>query len=127
MKKAVKYILVVLVIVSMMSTMAMAAAPAQYSAYVRGEWTITKSESARLNAMIDSANLKILVLVTIAQRTPWNDIKWLLKEVDEIIADVQRYAASIGVTVGCEYTKYWIDGQWVLVDPIIYIPIKIFP
>jgi hypothetical protein len=130
MKKAVKYILVVLVIVSMLGTMAMAVnanAAKQYSAYVNGEWTITRAESARLNAMIDAANLKILILVKIAQLTPWNDVKWLLAQVDAIIADVKDYAASIGVAVGCVYTDYYIDGQWVSIDPVIYLPIKIWP
>ena len=125
MKKAMKYILVVLVIVSMLSATAFAAYPSQTTG--NSTVTITRAESQTLINKINVANAQILVLVRVAQITPWNDVKWLTSSVDGIIADVTAYAKSIGTSVGCEYTLYVVDGQKVWIDPILYIPVVIFP
>jgi hypothetical protein len=110
----------------MLSATAFAAFPSQTSS-AGSTVTITRAESQKLINKINVANAQILVLVRIAQITPWNDVKWLLEEVDDIIADVKAYAVSIGTDIGCEYTLYIIDGQKVWVDPILYIPVVIFP
>ena len=70
-----------------------------------------------------SANRQIEIAVKFAQLTPWNDVQWLLKTVDTIVAPVFSYANSIGAVVVCEYTTYYIDGQYVLVDPLRVIPL----
>ena len=53
-----------------------------------------------------------------AQSTPQNDVKWLLRQVDQIVAEVMAYADEIGATVECVYVAYEIDGQLVLIDPL---------
>ena len=75
-------------------------------------------EFKKLEKMVDQANKKIEQLVKKAQRTPQNDVPQLLKQVDVIVGEVFAYATRIGVTVVCEYTEYYIDGQYVLIDPI---------
>ena len=76
-----------------------------------------------LERMVATANRQIEVAVKFAQLTPWNDVSWLLNLVDSIVAPVFAYAKSIGALVVCEYTTYYIDGQYVLVDPLRVIPL----
>ena len=76
-----------------------------------------------LERMVDNANRQIEIAVKFAQLTPWNDVAWLLDLVDSIVAPVFAYANSIGAVVVCEYTSYYIDGQYVLVDPLRVIPL----
>ena len=64
------------------------------------------------------ANVEIGLLVLYCQLTPWNDVEWLLAQVDCIVGDICRQASAIGARVICEYTEYYIDGQYVLIDPI---------
>ena len=71
-----------------------------------------------LQKMVDKANREIEKLVKHAQKTPHNDIDWLQRKVAEVTAPVFAYAKSIGATVECTYTTYYIDGQYVLVDPL---------
>mgnify|MGYP000869326910 CR=1 FL=1 len=77
----------------------------------------------KLRAMVLAANIQIYALVKIAQATPYDDVAWLLNKVDSITKPVLAYAASIGATVICEYEQHWIDGRWVLVDPLKVINI----
>ena len=81
------------------------------------------AQFAALERMVASANRQIEIAVKFAQLTPWNDVPWLLKLVDGIVAPVFAYAKSIGAVVVCEYTTYYIDGQNVLVDPLRVIPL----
>ena len=76
-----------------------------------------------LERMVDTANRQIVLAVKIAQVTPWNDVSWLLQVVHGIVAPVFAYAKSIGALVVCEYTTYYIDGQYVLIDPLRVIPL----
>jgi hypothetical protein len=76
-----------------------------------------------LERMVTAANRQIEIAVKFAQLTPWNDVSWLLDLVDSIVAPVFAYAKSIGAVVVCEYTTYYIDGQYVLVDPLRVIPL----
>ncbi len=73
---------------------------------------------ATLDQMVEAANAKIEKLVAYAQSTPQNDVKWLLKQVDKTVNPVFRYARKIGAVVICTYTEYYIDGQYVLIDPL---------
>jgi len=72
---------------------------------------------------VDVANRQIKIAVKFAQLTPWNDVAWLQNTVNAIVAPVFAYAKSIGAVVVCEYTTYYIDGQYVLVDPLRVIPL----
>ena len=76
-----------------------------------------------LERMVTAANRQIEIAVKFAQMTPWNDVSWLLDLVDDIVAPVFAFAKSIGAVVVCEYTTYYIDGQYVLVDPLRVIPL----
>jgi len=76
-----------------------------------------------LERMVTAANRQIEIAVKFAKLTPWNDVAWLLDLVDSIVAPVFAYAKSIGAVVVCEYTTYYIDGQYVLVDPLRVIPL----
>ncbi len=76
-----------------------------------------------LERMVDTANRQIALAVKFAQFTPWNDVAWLQRTVNSIVAPVFAYAKSIGAVVVCEYTTYYIDGQYVLVDPLRVIPL----
>ena len=75
-------------------------------------------ELEKLCSMVEKANEKVEKWVAHAQKTAKNDIDWLLEKVDKEVNPVKAYAAKIGVTVECEMTEYWIDGQWVEVDPL---------
>ncbi len=123
MKKAMKYILVVLVIVTMLSTMAAAATQPPDEPY------ISRSEYYKLTTMINAANLKIEICVKIAQFTPWNDVAWLVAMDTAITDKVLDYAESIGASTAVEqvFVTYIVDGVKVSIDPIVYIPIAIWP
>lgn len=77
-----------------------------------------EKELKQLQKMVDKANRDIEKAVRTAQKTPHNDIDWLLARVDAITAPVFAYAESIGAQVECTYTTYYIDGQYVDVDPL---------
>ena len=76
-----------------------------------------------LERMVATANRQIELAVKFAQLTPWNDVAWLQSTVNAIVAPVFAYAKSIGAIVVCEYTSYYIDGQYVLIDPLRVIPL----
>lgn len=72
----------------------------------------------KLQQMVDKANRDIEKAVRTAQRTPHDDIDWLQAKVAAITGPVFAYAESIGAVVECSYTTYYIDGQYVDVDPL---------
>lgn len=78
----------------------------------------------KLEQMVNKANRDIEKAVRTAQRTPYNDIDWLQAKVAAIVAPVFAYAESIGATVQCTYTTYYIDGQYVDVDPLRVINVR---
>ncbi len=128
MKKVMKYILVVLIIVSMLSATAMAKVPSPNNPNASSSMaTVSRADYQKLVAKVTLANATIVALVRVAQLTPWNDIKWLLAAVDIIVAEVTAYAESIGAGIACEYTSYYIDGQYVLIDPLLILPVIIYP
>jgi hypothetical protein len=83
----------------------------------------TAAQFTVLERMVAAANRQIEIAVKFAQLTPWNDIAWLQNMVSNIVSPVFAYANSIGAVVVCEYTTYYIDGQYVLVDPLRVIPL----
>jgi|GEM_PF-1719022 len=76
---------------------------------------------AKLYVMVERANYEIESLVRYAQATPQDDVDWMLKKVDGIIAKVMAYAEKIGAEVDCEYVEYYIDGQYVMIDPLMVV------
>lgn len=95
-----------------------------YSAYtaVRNA-PYSDAQFDKLVKMVDRANDQIIKAVEKAQRTPYDDVDELLATVDAIVANVMDYANSIGGLVVCEYTTYYVDGQYVLIDPLRIIPL----
>ena len=77
-----------------------------------------KQANKKLQKLVDKANKQIEKLVRRAQRTPQDDVQELLAAVDEIVASVFRAAEATGAELACDYTEYYIDGQYVLIDPI---------
>lgn len=76
------------------------------------------SAYSRLQRMVSNANAKIEMLVIYAQMTPYNDVDWLVARTNAIAAEVMAYAESIGATVECTYTTYYVDGVYVEIDPL---------
>ncbi|MEN6340176.1 MAG: hypothetical protein ABFD03_08620 [Clostridiaceae bacterium] len=83
----------------------------------------TANQLKKLEKMVDKANDEIARAVAKAQRTPENDVAELLATIDQIVAEVSVYAASIGYGITCDYETYEIDGQIVLIDPLRIIPL----
>ena len=83
----------------------------------------TGAQFATLERMVATANRQIKLSVKFAQLTPWNDVAWLQSTVNAIVAPVFAYARSIGAVVVCEYTTYYVDGQYVMIDPLRVIPL----
>ncbi|MFA6729769.1 MAG: hypothetical protein WCR95_02065 [Eubacteriales bacterium] len=88
------------------------------SASAKGPDDVTYAEYVTLNALVRATNTTIEALVRVAQLTPFNDVPWLLAAVSALTAVVFNYAESIGAEIACSYTEYYIDGQYVLIDPI---------
>ncbi len=72
----------------------------------------------KLERMVSRANARIEALVGYAQSTPEDDVDWLIEETNAVAAEVVAYAESIGATVECSYTTYYVDGQYVEIDPL---------
>lgn len=106
-----KRFLSVLLCAALVMTMCMSTALA-------AERTPTAYEMYRLEKMVITANCSIAAMVITAQLTPWNDVAWLKRSSEATSSAVKRYAASIGAEVECQYTRYWVDGQYVEVDPL---------
>lgn len=84
----------------------------------KAEDKLREKQNQVLYRMVDNANRQVEKLVRIAQKTPYDDVDWLLASVDAVIAPVFAYAEMIGADVECTYTTYYIDGQYVDVDPL---------
>ena len=67
---------------------------------------------------------RIHQLVDQAIATEKDDVKQLLQQVKKIVHEVQSYAKKLGAEVGCEMETYFIDGQWVDIDPLFVINIR---
>lgn len=71
-----------------------------------------------LESMVASANAQVEAYVLIAKLTPYDDVAWLLRQVDRTVAPVFAYADYIGAEIVCDYETHYIDGQYVDIDPI---------
>ena len=109
------------------SAQAMAGAPAEsQAAAYSGEVRYCTAYQARLlYRMVDDANRTVEYMVKQAQRTPYNDVWWLLIKVQLVTAPVFLYAERIGAVVVCEYVEYYIDGQYVMVDPLRVVRVNV--
>ncbi|MBO2516192.1 MAG: hypothetical protein CW338_02805 [Clostridiales bacterium] len=105
MKKVLRVVSIVLLVMILTCSVAMAEGP-------------SKAQMKTLETMVKAANKSIKSAVKIAQKTPYNDVPWLLAYVDGVAFGVKVYAKSIGATVVCDYEYYVIDGQRVAVDPL---------
>ncbi|MEZ4508397.1 MAG: hypothetical protein R2912_06485 [Eubacteriales bacterium] len=126
MKKRLMSILICTLLLVMLIPGVANAAGVNYSPSVKGisaEAVKSDKEFETLVRMVEKANKKIEKAVEKAQATPVDDVDELLATVDAIVAKVFAYADSIGATVVCEYTEYYIDGQYVLIDPLRIIPV----
>jgi len=113
-KKNIRVIVVVLMIATILSSAALACDPAETQ-------TPTAQQMYILNAMVNNTNSNISWMVSVAQATPYNDVNWLQSSVSAMTAPVFAYADQIGATVVCVYQTYYIDGQYVPVDPLLVI------
>ena len=77
-----------------------------------------KSDEEELYARVNAANAKIESYLEKAQRTPHNDIEWLLNKIEVTVRPVFRYAEKIGATIVCDYRTVYVDGQYVDIDPL---------
>lgn len=126
MKKFVSFLLAVVLLMSIASVALAEKGPKpgpKSPAKVEVKHEKKDKELDKLQRMVDKANRDIEKAVRTAQKTPQNDIDWLLARVDAIVAPVFAYADSIGAKVQCTYTTYYIDGQYVDVDPLRVINI----
>ena len=123
--KRMKKFVFVLVVALVLSSMVFSMTASAYSPNADAD-VPTEKEMQTLCEMVDAANATIELAVKIAQKTPYNDVKLLLKTVDAIANGVFSYAEHIGAEVVCEYTEYVVDGQTLLIDPIrvINIPVQ---
>ncbi len=128
MKKFWSMLIAVVVLMTALSATALAEkGPKDHGPKAHGPKEVKLAEKAdkqedkqlkKLEQMVDKANKEIEKAVRTAQRTPHNDIDWLQARVAAITAPVFAYAESIGAEVECSYTTYYIDGQYVDVDPL---------
>ena len=68
--------------------------------------------------IVDSANARIMNIVSAAQASPQDDAQWAVAQTTREAAQAIEICRWIGVTVVCEYVEYEIDGQIVLIDPL---------
>jgi hypothetical protein len=111
----------------MLSATAFAAFPSQTSSAGSGMATVNRADYQRLVNKVNVANMTIAALIKVSQITPWNDVKWLVASVDEVLVEAKAYAQSVGTDTVCELNLYIIDGQKVWLDPILILPVIIYP
>ncbi|MBA4347821.1 MAG: hypothetical protein C0413_03100 [Clostridiales bacterium] len=114
-------LLLVMVIPGVANAQGNDAAPIEAGFGSQGDYSNAQFEA--LEHMVANANRQIENAVKAAQQTPVNDVDRLLERVNAIVESVFAYADSIGAVVVCEYTTYYIDGQYVLIDPLRVIPL----
>ena len=75
----------------------------------------------RAVSIVNNANYRIKVLVRNAQMTPYYDVPPLLAATKSVAANAKAQVAALGYEAKCEYTYYWVDGQWVAIDPLYVV------
>ena len=85
--------------------------------------SVTKAEKnlAKAEKFVADANAQIEDFVARAQRTPKEDVGLLLEQIDRVVDRTVRQVTRLGFTVACEYTTCEVDGQAVLVDPLMVV------
>ncbi len=118
MKKLLSVLLMACLLVSVLAVPAMAEENGKCVVVEKIEEEVRELQVKTLYAMVYAANASVEQLVAIAQATPYNDIAWLQASVRAVTNPVFAYAKAIGATVECTYVTYYIDGQYVAVDPL---------
>ncbi len=72
----------------------------------------------RACSIVNVANVKIRALVMTAQLTPYDDVEWLVDATEAVARSATRQVNKLGLEVKCEYRRYFVDGRWVLIDPL---------
>mgnify|MGYP000999970641 CR=1 FL=1 len=79
---------------------------------------LKQSPRAYMEALVDWTNREIESAVRYAQSTRKKDIDLLLSKEALLVANVRYWSRATGIEVLCQYTDYWVDGQWVSIDPL---------
>lgn len=123
--KALKKIIIIVLTAVMLTSLFALPASAAPSVNAYGAVTVSrgitdvKFQIAELIA--DTANATIELLVAIAQRNPNTDIPRLVAQTEAISAAAVSAINALGFDAQCEYVEYVINGQSVMIDPIIVI------
>ena len=120
-----KKLVALLLALTMVFTMTLTVASADSGKAKKGASAVLEAnptkEQQKLIKMVDQANKKIEQFVAKAQKTPVNDIEWLLKQVEKTTKPVYEYADEIGATVDCRLEYFWIDGEYIGIDPLYVV------
>ena len=112
MKKSLRVLAALLLMMILLCSTASASGISEYCLTERQE------NFLRVQARVSAANAKVRALVLHAQLTPYDDVDWLHEQVALVNKPVKEYGESLGFTIECTDRWYWIDGRWVLVDPL---------
>lgn len=72
-------------------------------------------------SIVNSANAQIRALVYTAQRTPYDDVAWLVASTKAVASSAKYMVSQLGFKAGCTYTYYEVDGKTVAIDPLYVI------
>lgn len=108
-------------IVTILLVFAMVFSMAGVSAFAAEKQTAKSKQLQAAELIVEKCNETIEGLVRAAQRTPYNDVPMLLISVDIVAATASVLVRALGFGVACTYTEYIIDGQSVLIDPLMVI------
>ncbi len=72
----------------------------------------------RARTIVSLANAQITSLIITAQLTPYDDVNWLVRATEAVVRTATKQVQKLGYDVRCEYRPYYVDGRWVMIDPI---------
>ncbi len=72
----------------------------------------------RARTIVSLANAQITSLIITAQLTPYDDVNWLVRATEAVVRTATKQVQKLGYDVRCEYKPYYVDGRWVMIDPI---------
>lgn len=72
----------------------------------------------KIEKAVEQANAYIEKEVAKAQATPRDDVDQLLHKIAVRVENVMRLADRLGYVVECDYVEYYIDGRYVMIDPL---------
>jgi|GEM_PF-6953510 len=77
-----------------------------------------QSPKAYMEALVDWTNEQIEDAVARAQRTRKDDVALLKSQEALLVSNIKYWSKVTGIEVICEYVDYYVDGQWVSIDPL---------